>query len=240
MNIDLVHDIIALRVIVSSVEDCYRILGIIHTMWKPLPGRVKDYIAIPKPNGYQSLHTTIFTGDGGTAEIQIRTHEMHQIAEYGIASHFGYKQGTLKDKRQKYYSLDWLSSLVSERLDEGKLTPDLYLNMLTTDFFNDRIFVYTPMGDVVDLPQGSTVIDFAYAIHSDIGNHMSGAWINDRYSSIKTELRNRDIVKIQHNPQSTPKSKWIEYAKTTLAQKHIRSYLRKHSSSTTLGRWLGM
>lgn len=223
MNIDEVHDIIALRVIVPSIEDCYRVLGLIHTKWRPLPGRIKDYIAAPKPNGYQSLHTTIFTGDGGIAEIQIRTPEMHDIAEYGIASHYMYKN-------HKYGGFDWIEQIKNIETT-GKNTD--FIKYLKTDFFSDRIFVFTPEGDVVDLPQGATVVDFAYAIHSDIGNHVAGAHINDKYSALKTPLNNGDRIQIVTNEKSHPTSKWLEYAKTTMAQKRVRSYLRQNGGSWT-------
>jgi guanosine-3',5'-bis(diphosphate) 3'-pyrophosphohydrolase len=225
LNIEEIHDIIALRVVTSSVEDCYRILGIIHTMWKPLPGRIKDYIALPKPNGYQSLHTTIFTGDGGIAEIQIRTQEMHDIAEYGIASHHLYKS-------TKAYG--WLGELRDLQKDQND--PKIFLNELKTDFLDDRIFVFTPQGDVIDLPQGSSALDFAYAIHSWVGNHASGAWVNDKYSALKTTLQNRDRIQIDTNEKNLPKSKWLDWTKTTLANKHIRSALKKQSLVT---KWFG-
>ncbi|MFT7557750.1 MAG: guanosine-3',5'-bis(diphosphate) 3'-pyrophosphohydrolase [Planctomycetota bacterium] len=226
MNIEEIHDIIALRVVTSSVEDCYRVLGIIHSMWKPLPGRIKDYIALPKPNGYQSLHTTIFTGDGGIAEIQIRTQEMHDVAEYGIASHFIYKNNK---------AFGWLGQI--RDMQEEHTNPSAFLKELKTDFLDDRIFVFTPQGDVIDLPEGSSAIDFAYAIHSWVGNHASGAWINDKYSALKTELKGRDRVKIDTNEKNLPKSRWLDWAKTTMAQKHIKSALKKQSLMT---KWFGV
>ncbi len=229
MDIEKIHDIVALRVVVESIEDCYRVLGIVHSIWRPLPGRIKDYIAVPKPNGYRSIHTTIFTGNGGTAEIQIRTREMHAEAAYGIAAHFAYKeQGVKKKKNQddkdKFKWIEELKDLNTSN-DESKNL----LEHLKTDFFNDRIFIFTPAGDVVDLPEDSTPIDFAYSIHSDIGNHISGAKINGKMSQIFSKLENGDIVEIIKKKDGHPSSKWLEYVKTTMAKKQIKNYLEKNS-----------
>ena len=227
MDIEKVYDVIALRVVVDTIEDCYRVLGIIHSIWNPLPGRIKDYIAVPKPNGYRSIHTTIFTGLGEVAEIQISTKEMHAEAAYGVAAHFAYKeQGNkkVKDDRNKF---KWI-----EELKELKYFPDdpkRFINHLKMDFFNDRIFIFTPKGDVIDLPEDSTPLDFAYSIHSDVGDHTFGAKINGKMSQIFSILKNGDIVEIITRKDSKPSSKWLEYAKTTIAKKHIRSYLEKNS-----------
>lgn len=221
MDIDKIYDIVALRVIVPSIDECYRVLGIIHSMWRPLPGRIKDYIALPKVNGYQSIHTTIFTGDGGIAEIQIRTPDMHAFAEYGFAAHHIYKG----DKGK--HSLQWLRDF--HELQNNEQDEATFLNNLKTDFFENRIFVFTPQGDVIDLPQGSSVIDFAYAIHTEIGQHAQGALINGKNSMLKTILRSSDIVEIKTNKKSNPSSKWLPYVRTTLARKHINNYLKEHS-----------
>jgi len=220
MDIEEIYDIVALRVIVPTIEDCYRLLGIVHSMWRPLPGRIKDYIALPKTNGYQSIHTTIFTGDGGIAEIQIRTPEMHAHAEYGVAAHMVYKE---QDGSHKASAVQrkWVEEL--KDLQQGETDQQTFLDNLTTDFFNDRIFVFTPEGDVVDLPKGSTVVDFAYAIHTEIGNSANGAAVNGKYSALKTELNNGDIVKIETSKKTTPTKKWLDYTKTTLARKHIKA-----------------
>lgn len=233
MDGDTVYDIVALRVIVPTIEDCYRVLGLVHTMWRPLPGRIKDYIALPKTNGYRSLHTTIFTGDGGIAEIQIRTPEMHSQAEFGIASHFMYKQ-LQQGKPVSNEHSGWLKNLSDLQKDEKK--PSQFLNNLLTDFFSDRIFIFTPKGDVIDLPKGSSVLDFAYAVHSELGNHAQGAKINNKYSALKTELHNNDIVEIEKNPSTAPTSKWLDFVKTTLARKHINKYLKDHPSGGLLKR----
>jgi len=227
MDIDKIYDIVALRVIVNSIEECYRVLGLVHSLWNPLPGRIKDYIAVPKPNGYRSIHTTIFTGGGGIAEIQIRTEEMHAEAAYGIASHFTYKEhGSIKinDKKSKY---KWI-----EELKELNLSPDNpnnFIEHLKTDFFSHRIFIFTPKGDVLDLPEESTPIDFAYSIHSDIGNHASGAKVNGKMSELSTKLQNGDIVEILDRKDAHPNSKWLDFVKTTIAKKHIKSYLEKNT-----------
>jgi GTP pyrophosphokinase len=225
MDIEQVYDIVALRIIVPHIEDCYRLLGIIHSMWRPLPGRIKDYIALPKVNGYQSLHTTIFSGDGGIAEIQIRTPEMHEFAEYGFAAHHIYKQrgSTIPDKN----SLQWLRDLKEFQEEEGDQKN--FLRNLKEDFFEERIFVFTPQGDVLDLPHGSSAIDFAYAIHSEIGNTAEAAIINGKNSALKTVLNNGDIVEIKTNKKGTPSSKWLAYVKTTMARKHIEKYNKEHS-----------
>jgi GTP pyrophosphokinase len=226
MDIDKIHDIVALRVVVENIEECYRVLGIIHSIWRPLPGRIKDYIAVPKPNGYRSIHTSIFTGSGGVAEIQIRTKEMHAEAAYGIAAHFAYKEKGKKahDEKSKFKWIEELKDFNYE-LDE----PKKYLEHLKTDFFNNRIFIFTPKGDVIDLPEDSSPIDFGYSIHSDIGDHIFGAKINGKIAPILSPLKNGDIVEIITKKDSHPSSKWLEYSKTNQAKKNIRSYLEKHS-----------
>ena len=227
LDIDKIYDIVALRVIVKTVEDCYRVLGIVHSIWKPLPGRIKDYIALPKLNGYQSLHTTIFTGAGGIAEIQIRTEEMHGIAAYGIASHFAYKELEAAKKHSRDQKYTWIEEF--KELQKHIAEHGAFLENLKMDFFKDRIFVFTPEGDVIDLPEDSSPIDFAYAIHSDVGNHAFGAKVNGKMLSLSDSLKDGDIVEIVTKKDSKPGSKWLEYAKTTLAKKHIRAHLAEHS-----------
>lgn len=227
MDIDKIYDVVALRVVLNSVSDCYKVLGIIHSVWNPLPGRIKDYIAVPKPNGYRSVHTTIFTGLGGIAEIQIRTKEMHNEAAYGIAAHFTYKEQDSKKFINDKDKFKWLEEL--KELNHSSDDPKNFINHLKMDLFNDRIFVFTPKGDVVDLPEGSTSIDFAYLIHSDIGDHILSAKINSRISPIFAKLQNGDIVEIITKKDAHPSGKWLENAKTALAKKHIKSYLEKNS-----------
>ena len=229
MDIDKIYDIVALRVIVDDVSECYRVLGIVHSLWKPLPGRIKDYIANPKPNGYRSLHTTIFTGNGGTVEIQIRTPEMHAEAAYGIAAHFIYKEVTTKKEKNKIQKkrLGWVNEL--RRLKEIVSNPAEFVEDLKRDLFHDRIFIFTPKGDVVDLPEESSVIDFAYAIHTDIGDHAQSAKINGKIAPLGNKLQNNDIVEILVNKNTSPSSKWLEFTKTTMARKNINTYLKKNT-----------
>lgn len=227
MDIDKIYDIVALRVVVESIEDCYRVLGIVHSIWKPLPGRIKDYIATPKPNGYRSIHTTIFTGSGGIAEIQIRTKEMHAEAAYGIAAHFAYKEQGDKKAKDDKSKFKWIDDL--KNMKHLPDEPERYIENLKTDVFNDRIFIFTPAGDVVDLPEDSSPIDFAYSIHSDIGNHITSAKVNSKMVPISTKLKNGDIVEIVTKKDAHPSSKWLEFTKTTQAKKHIRIYVEKNS-----------
>lgn len=258
-DIDKIYDTSALRVIVPTVSDCYKVLGIIHGIWRPLPGRIKDYIAFPKPNGYQSLHTTIFTGDGGIIEVQIRTEEMHLRAEYGIAAHINYKEK--KKNKEAQQNFVWIKNLLpsfkkksDENKKNGKKEPEIaskeipvwikemadsqsmaieiddFIENLKTDFTKIRVFVFTPRGDVVDLPVDSSVIDFAYAIHSDVGDHIFGAKVNSKQASLHTKLKNGDIVEIQTRNSSHPSQGWLEFAKTSLAKKHIKSVLEKKSN----------
>ena len=224
MDIEKIFDIVALRVVTDSVENCYRILGLVHSIWKPLPGRIKDYIAVPKPNGYRSIHTTIFTGNGGIAEIQIRTKEMHIEADYGVAAHFAYKEKNTKDQKSKF---EWIEEL--KDLKDVIQEPQKFIDHLKMDFFNDRIFIFTPKGDVVDLPNDSCPIDFAYAIHSDIGDHVSSAKINGKIAPIHSKLKNGDMVEIIIKKDSHPSGKWLDYVKTTLAKKNIKQYTEKNS-----------
>lgn len=224
MEKEKIHDIVALRVIVPTVADCYQVLGLMHMAWKPVPGRIKDWIAVPKPNGYKSLHTTVITPHG-IVEIQIRTKEMHVDAEFGIASHLLYKETTVGGGLSEKQQLSWLSqlkelsTLVSSAHD---------MDELKLDFFNHRIFVFTPKGDVVDLPEGASPIDFAYMIHSDIGNSLSSAKINRKMASLDTELKNGDVVEIITSKNSHPTSKWLEHSKTSFARKKIRMYIEDH------------
>ena len=230
MDIEKIYDIVAIRVIVDTVEECYRVLGIVHAIWNPLPGRIKDYIAVPKPNGYRSIHTTIFTGEGGFAEIQIRTKEMHAEAAYGVAAHFVYKEQSNKKNKKVLDDKDkfkWIKELKDLHHIENE--PKNYIKHLKMDFFNDRIFIFTPQGDVIDLPEDSSPLDFAYSIHSDIGDHTFGAKVNKKMSHISTKLKNGDIVEIITKKDAHPSSKWTDFVKTSVAKKHIKSYLEKHS-----------
>jgi len=230
MDESKVHDVVALRIIVPTVSDCYQALGVIHGLYRPFPGRFKDYIAVPKPNGYRSLHTTIFSGDGNTLEIQIRTKEMHREAEYGIASHLSYKElGKDISKEEIIKKTGWTKELL-EWQEETNQNKD-FMKHLREDFFEHRVFILTPQGDVIDLPFGSTPIDFAYAVHSDIGDHVAGAKVNGKLVPLDTKLNSRDVVDIEVKDASSPKRKWLDMTKTTLARRKIRSYIKEHGST---------
>jgi GTP pyrophosphokinase len=230
MDYSKVHDVVALRIIVPTVGHCYQALGVIHGLYRPVPGRFKDYIAVPKPNGYKSLHTTIFMGDGSTLEIQIRTKEMHKEAELGIASHLSYKElGKNKSKDEIEKKTGWTKDLIrwQEEIDHHKD----FMRELRSDFFENRVFILTPKGDVIDLPEGSSTIDFAYAVHSDIGDHVAGAKVNGKLVPLETILKNRDVVEIDVKETASPKRKWLDYTKTTLAKRKVRNYIKEHGSA---------
>lgn len=235
MNIDNIYDISALRVIVDSMEQCYQVLGLVHGLWRPVPGKLKDYIANEKPNGYQSIHTAVFTGEGNIVEIQIRSKAMQHEAEYGAAAHILYdetgkpktRNGTDKHLAK---SVKWIHELI-EWQKEVKESSE-FLHALKTDFIHDRIFVFTPEGDVVELPQGSTVLDFAYAIHSDIGDRAVGAWMNGKFVSLNTELKNKSTVKVDTKKNTGPTVKWLDYVKTSMAKRHIKNVLNLSGNKT--------
>jgi guanosine-3',5'-bis(diphosphate) 3'-pyrophosphohydrolase len=230
MDESKVHDIVALRIIVPSVSDCYQALGVIHGLYRPVPGRFKDYIAVPKPNGYRSLHTTIFSGDGNTLEIQIRTKDMHKEAEYGIASHLSYKElGKGLSTEEVIKKTGWTKDLLEWQKETNQHKD--FMRHLKEDFFEHRVFIMTPKGDVIDLPFGSTSIDFAYAVHSDIGDHIAGAKVNGKLVPLNTKLNNRDVVEIDVKESASPKRKWIDMAKTTLARRKIRAHIKEHGST---------
>jgi GTP pyrophosphokinase len=227
MDQNKIYDIIALRIIVPTPSDCYQALGVIHGLYRPVPGRFKDYIAVPKPNGYRSLHTTIFSGDGTTLEIQIRTKDMHEEAEYGIASHLAYKElGKNMTEAEIKRRVGWTKDLIEWQKDVEHHKE--FMKNLRTDFFETRVFVLTPKGDVIDLPEGSTPIDFAYAVHSKIGDHIAGVKVNGKLVPIETKLQNRDVVEIDVKESAFPKRKWIDIARTTMAKRKIRQYIREN------------
>ncbi|MBQ9467820.1 MAG: bifunctional (p)ppGpp synthetase/guanosine-3',5'-bis(diphosphate) 3'-pyrophosphohydrolase [Clostridia bacterium] len=225
-SFDEIYDFYALRIITDTELDCYTILGIIHDMFKSIPGRFKDYISTPKPNMYRSLHTTVIGRDGIPFEVQIRTREMHQIAEYGIAAHWKYKSGSKESKEDIDKKLEWISKIVEG--DEYVKDPDEFLRSLKIDLFQDDIFVFTPKGDVITLPVGSVIIDFAYAIHSAVGNKMVGAKINGAIAPIDTELENGEIVEIITSGSSKgPSRDWLKIVKTAEARNKIRQWYKK-------------
>ncbi|MBQ2714687.1 MAG: bifunctional (p)ppGpp synthetase/guanosine-3',5'-bis(diphosphate) 3'-pyrophosphohydrolase [Clostridia bacterium] len=225
---DQIYDLSAVRVIVDSVKDCYAVLGAIHTIWKPIPGRFKDYIAMPKPNFYQSLHTTVMTKIGVPFEIQIRTKAMHTIAEYGIAAHWRYKEGNSGTNIPDNISnkLGWLKNEVEV---QGELENSKeFLDSLKIDLFGDEVFVFSPKGDVINLPVGSTAVDFAYHIHSAIGNKCIGAKINTKIVPLSTELSNGDIVEIiTSNSAKGPSRDWLKFVKTAGAKTKIRQFFKR-------------
>lgn len=222
-DLSKIYDLIALRITVPTIEDCYNVLGIIHSRWKPLPGRIKDYIALPKPNGYQSLHTTVFCLGGKITEFQIRTEEMHYQAEFGVAAHWHYAEQKKSIKLPKS-KLIWVQELA--RWQERLANLDDLKEGLEIDFFRDRIFVFTPLGDVKDLPVGATAVDFAYCIHTDIGSHCAGAKINGKMVQLNRQLQNGDMVEILTSKRAKPHSDWLSFAKTALARGCIRKALR--------------
>jgi GTP diphosphokinase / guanosine-3',5'-bis(diphosphate) 3'-diphosphatase len=275
-DISKIHDIAALRIIVTKIEDCYTALGAVHAIYKPIPGEFKDYISFPKPNGYRSLHTTVVTSEAGVVEIQIRTEEMHRNAQYGIASHMSYKQlgkniEKLSKETQKSrfsnLSFSWVRSMIpslmsfsstasaSDKRTLTKVPPWLaeladahaemsgsaeFVEGLKEDFFSRRVFVFTPDGDAIDLPVQSTPIDFAYAIHTDLGNHLLGAKVNGKMVSFETKLNNGDVVEIMRRDSAHPSAKWLAHVRTSLARKHIRMALgmtepEKHHKPRTRG-----
>ena len=255
-DINKIYDILAIRLIVPTVSDCYKALGVVHGAWRPMPKRIKDYISFQKPNGYQSLHTTVFTGDGSVSEIQIKTEEMHHEAEYGIASHIAYKEGSSRGGKS------WISALMpfswtKEETNNGPSVPintdkapywlkdilesdtssedtSKFVDSLKGDLFKHRIFVFTPKGDVIDLPIDASPIDFAYAVHSDIGDKTSGARVNDKMVALNKPLQNGDVVEIQTRAGSKPSEKWLRYAKTSLAQRRIRNALSKNKKESKM------
>jgi len=219
-----IFDVVALRVITKSVEDCYKVVGIIHSMWKPIPKHFKDYIAMPKSNFYQSLHDIVIGPEGTIVEIQIRTDEMDRIAEVGIAGHWKYKGIVTDEKFDR--KLSWIRQLIDWQ-NEVKSGKEL-VELLEVDFFEDQIYVFTPKGKVIELPKGSTPIDFAYAIHSDIGNHAFGAKVNGTFTTLRQELRTGDVVEIITSKKQTPKPDWLKIVKTVKARERIRKYLQEH------------
>lgn len=236
MDIERIYDLVAFRIILKTVADCYATLGIIHQLWPPLPGQIKDYIAMPKPNGYRSLHTTVFCVDKKIVEFQVRTQEMHDEAEYGIAATWAYQEAK-KDKRYRnkktitvtanQKELEWVNRL--RAWQEESAESDKFIDLLKIDFFKDRIFAITPRGKVVDLPAGATPIDFAYAIHSDIGNQCVGAKVNNRIVPLNHELKSSDVVEIIVQKGKRPSPSWLEFIKTSHARAHIKKTIKGKS-----------
>jgi GTP pyrophosphokinase len=220
---DEIYDVFALRITVPDIADCYKTLGIIHSLWRPNPGRLKDYIAVPKPNGYQALHTTVYGPEGNSTEFQIRTKEMDEGAKYGIAAHWSYKMGDGHSNAAKKQPA-WIKEVLNIQ-KETENTSD-FIKQMKFDVFRDRIFVFTPKGDVFDLPEGATPIDFAYYVHSDIGNRATGARVNDSISTLDKELKNGDLVEIiTEKKRKGPNRDWLKFVKTATARNKIKQNL---------------
>jgi GTP diphosphokinase / guanosine-3',5'-bis(diphosphate) 3'-diphosphatase len=230
-------DVYGLRIVVSSIDTCYRSLGVVHSVFKPMPGRFKDYIAIPRVNGYQSLHTTLFGPNGVPIEVQIRTEDMHRVAESGIASHWKYKSGELEDSIQQARAREWLSNLVE--LQEGG-TSEEFLESVKVDLFPDKVYVFTPRGEILRLPSGATVVDFAYAVHTDIGNRCVAAKVDRRLTPLRTVLRNGQTVEIITAKGAMPNPSWVNFVVTAKARGAIRHYLKslRRTEAIALGQRL--
>lgn len=239
MDINRIYDLVALRLVFETIPECYAALGIINNLWPPLPGRIKDYIAMPKPNNYRSLHTTVIGPEGKHVEIQLRTKEMHDENEFGIAAHWLYKErqrtgffsakgGKEPSGEKLASSLSWLKQLRDwqEKRNQETGTPEEFVENMKADFFKDRIFAITPKGDVIDLPRGATPVDFAYHIHTDVGDNAIGSKINGKIMPLDTELRSGDMVEVLTQKNKKPSEDWLKFVKTSIAKEHIKAALR--------------
>lgn len=220
---DEIYDVFALRIIVPTIDDCYKTLGIVHTLWKPKPNRFKDYIAVPKPNGYRSLHTTVFGPEGKTTEFQIRTQEMHEESIYGLSAHWYYKH---KRGQAAYKAPTWVDEIIEIQKEITNTTE--FVKKIKLDIFRDRIFVFSPKGDVFELPEGATPVDFAYAVHTNIGNKAAGVIVNDKLGKLDQELKNGDFVEIiTEKKRPYPNRDWLKFAKTKRARDRIKQFGKK-------------
>ena len=231
IEFEQIHDLIAFRIIVPTVRDCYAMLGAIHSSWKPVPGRFKDFIAMPKANMYQSLHTTVFGPAGQRMEVQIRTAEMHRVAEQGIAAHWKYKEGKAASRTDEG-RFDWLRQML-EWQKELKDSSE-FMSSVKVDLFPEEVYVFTPNGDVKELPRQSTPIDFAYSVHSDVGHRCTGAKVNGRLVPLRTELKNGDIVEIITSANQTPSKDWLKFVKTSKAKNRIRNWVKEQERQQSL------
>src|SRR5438046_4177585 len=224
-----IYDLLAIRVLVDSVPDCYHALGVVHDQWTPVQERIKDYIAQPKSNGYQSLHTTVFGPNRQLFEIQIRTREMHRTAEYGIAAHWRFKEDS-RSADELDRALQWFRQVLELQLDAK--TPDEFLEFLKLDLYQDEIFVFTPTGDVIQLPKGATPIDFAFAVHTEVGLHCQGARINGRIASLARELRNSETGESISSNTAKPTRDWLSHVRTGRARHKIRQVLKREAQTS--------
>ncbi|MFP4399955.1 MAG: RelA/SpoT family protein, partial [Desulfonatronovibrio sp.] len=220
LTLDQVYDVIAFRITVKSIKDCYAVLGMVHSIWKPVPGRFKDYISMPKANMYQSLHTTVIGPDGERIEIQIRTEEMHKMAEFGVASHWQYKEDGSKLNEKDAERFNWLRQILDWQ--EDLKDPREFMASLRFDLFEDEVYVFTPRGQVKELPEGATPIDFAYHIHTEVGDHCSGARVNGKLVPLHTKLKNGDTVEIITDSHRHPSRDWLKLVKTAKARTRIK------------------
>ncbi len=225
IDYDQVYDVLAFRVLVGSIAECYAVLGLVHSLWKPIPGRFKDFIAMPKANNYQSLHTTVMGPGGERIEIQIRTYDMHLVAERGIAAHWKYKERGKMVDDSDFQQANWLRDLVS--LHQQVRSPDEFLDTVKTDLFEQEIYVFTPNGDVREFPEGSTPVDFAYAVHTDLGNRCVGARVNGRMVPLKYQLQNGDTVEVMTSKTQMPSKDWLKFVVTNKAKSKIRAFVKE-------------
>src|SRR5213083_1832099 len=231
IELEQVYDFIALRIITDSVKDCYATLGIIHQTWSPVPGRIKDFIAMPRPNGYQSLHTSVISDRGFPFEVQIRTEEMHRLAEEGIAAHWKYKEGRVGAERDEQY-FQWLRQLLEWQHDVRD--PQEFLQNLRIALYPEDVYIFTPAGEVKALPRDATPVDFAYAIHTDVGHQCVGARVNGKMVPLRTRLRNGDIVQVMTTPGHHPSRDWLNFVVTSRARNKIKHYIHSEEKERSL------
>lgn len=237
LNLDEVFDLIAFRVVLESIKDCYAVLGLVHSIWKPVPGRFKDYISTPKQNMYQSLHTTVVGPDGERIEIQIRTEEMHRVAEYGVAAHWQYKEANKGQRKRGPSERDaerftWLHQIMDWQRELSD--PREFMASLRFDLFQDEVYVFTPAGDIKELPDGATAVDFAYAIHTQVGDHCSGAKVNGRIVPLSTAMKNGDQVEVLTDKKRVPSRDWLKFVKTAKARTRIKHYIRTEERARSI------